>query len=237
MNINIIPAIDLLDGKCVRLTQGDYQKKTVYRKDPVDMAKYFEDLGIRRLHLVDLDGAKNNMPVNLNILEKIANATLLDIEYGGGIKTSTSLSDVFSAGAKYAIAGSIAVKEPDLFAEWLTKYNERIILGADIKDHKIAINGWLQTEDITINQLIEKYIHHGLTQVICTEISRDGMLEGPDFELYKTLQLEFPKIEIIVSGGIGSDKDIETLDSMGLKAVIVGKAIYENKVDLKSLLC
>lgn len=237
MNINIIPAIDLLDGKCVRLTQGDYLKKTIYQKDPVEMAKYFEGLGLTRLHLVDLDGAKNSEPKNLKVLEKIAGSTILEIEYGGGIKSNSSLSSVFSAGAKYAIGGSIAVKDPALFTGWLEKYGSAIILGADIKENKIAINGWLETEDITISQIINKYVHHGLKQVICTEISRDGMLQGPDFELYKTLQLEFPKVEIIVSGGISSDKDIETLESLGLKAVIVGKAIYENKVDLKSLLC
>lgn len=237
MNIKIIPAIDLIGGKCVRLTQGDYLKKTIYQKDPVDMAKYFEDHGLRRLHLVDLDGAKSNQPRNLKILERIASSTLLEVEFGGGIKNTDALNSVFSAGASFAIGGSIAVKDSSLFISWLERYKNRIILGADIKERKIAINGWIDSTDLSINELISKFTPHGLTQVICTEISRDGMLEGPDFELYKVLQSEFPGVDIIVSGGVSSNKDIETLESMGMRAVIIGKAIYENKVDLKSLLC
>ncbi|MGL5317828.1 MAG: 1-(5-phosphoribosyl)-5-[(5-phosphoribosylamino)methylideneamino]imidazole-4-carboxamide isomerase [Bacteroidales bacterium] len=237
MNIKIIPAIDLIEGKCVRLTQGDYLKKTVYQKDPVDMAKYFSDLGIRRLHLVDLDGAKANEPKNLRVLERIATSTMLEIEFGGGIKSTDALNSVFSAGASYAIGGSIAVKNSELFISWLEQFKNKIILGADIKDNKIAINGWMDATDATINELIQKFIPHGLKQVICTEISRDGMLEGPDFELYKILQIEFPKVDIIVSGGVSSNKDIETLEALDMRAVIVGKAIYENKVDLKALLC
>lgn len=237
MKIKIIPAIDLIEGKCVRLTQGDYLKKTVYQKDPVEMAKYFEGLGLRRLHLVDLDGAKASEPKNLKVLEKIATSTLLEVEFGGGIKNTQALSSVFSAGASYAIGGSIAVRNSSLFISWLEQYKDKIILGADIKDKKVAINGWIDSTDKTINDLIRMFIPHGLSQVICTEISRDGMLEGPDFELYKILQYEFPKVDIIVSGGVSSNKDIETLEAMGLRGVIVGKAIYENKVDLKSLLC
>lgn len=237
MNIKIIPAIDLIGGKCVRLTQGDYLKKTIYQKDPVDMAKYFEDHGLRRLHLVDLDGAKSNQPRNLKILERIASSTLLEVEFGGGIKNTDALNSVFSAGASFAIGGSIAVKDSSLFISWLERYKNRIILGADIKERKIAINGWIDSTDLSINELISKFTPHGLTQVICTEISRDGMLEGPDFELYKVLQSEFPGVDIIVSGGVSSNKDIETLESMRMRAVIIGKAIYENKVDLKSLLC
>ncbi|MCC8088071.1 MAG: 1-(5-phosphoribosyl)-5-[(5-phosphoribosylamino)methylideneamino]imidazole-4-carboxamide isomerase [Rikenellaceae bacterium] len=234
--ITVIPAIDIIGGECVRLTQGDYDKKTTYYKDPLDAAKMYEDLGVKRLHLVDLDGAKKSYPSNLATLEKIAGKTNLSVQYGGGIKSGDALKDVFNSGASRAICGSITVSKPELFSEWLEVFGpEKLILGADVKDGKIAVNGWLDYADMGVGELIGKFLPYRISQVICTDISRDGMLSGPNFDLYGGLQAEFPSVEITVSGGIGKIDDIYQLDEMGLRSVITGKAIYENKITLNEL--
>lgn len=236
MKIEIIPAIDIIDGQCVRLTQGDYNQKTTYSSDPLEIAKSYEAIGIRRLHVVDLDGAKASAPKNLATLEKIAFRTRLDIQYGGGIKNGDALRQVLNAGANRAICGSIAVTAPEQFEQWLGEFGPgHIILGADTKDGKVAINGWLESSTVDVQTIIRRFAAHGLSQVICTDISRDGMLTGPNFDLYRTLQEEFPAIEVTVSGGISSMEDLVRLDQMNLRSVIVGKAIYEGKITLEQL--
>lgn len=236
MKIEIIPAIDIIGGQCVRLTQGDYSQRTVYSSDPVEIAKSYEAIGIRRLHVVDLDGAKAAAPQNLDTLRKIATATKLDIQYGGGIKSGEALKAVLETGANRAICGSVAITAPERFGEWLAAYGpEHIILGADTKAGKVAINGWLESSETDVQTIVRRFAERRLRQVICTDISRDGMLEGPNFELYTTLQSEFPEVDITVSGGISSLDDIVRLDDMGLRSVIVGKAIYEGRITLKDL--
>ena len=234
--IEIIPATDIIDGACVRLTQGDYASRKTYYRDPLEAALRFEETGIRRLHMVDLDGAKASEPRNLAVLERIAARTSLEVQYGGGIKSRQALFDVFAAGACRAICGSLAVRQPDLFAAWLTEFGpERLILGADIRDGAVAIQGWLESSALTAPQLIERFLPQGLAQVICTDISRDGMLCGPSAAFYADLQSRFPAVEITVSGGIASMADIEELDRQGLRSVIVGKALYEGRITLKDL--
>ena len=234
--INVIPAIDLIDGKCVRLTKGDYNQKKQYDASPLDMALRYQDIGIRRLHVVDLDGAKSSSPKNLHVLEEIATRTSLDIEWGGGIKSDESLRDAFNAGAGHLIIGSVAVSKPDLFARWLSEHGgDRLILGADIHEGRVAINGWLEESEQTIEALIERFILHGLSEVICTDIAKDGMLQGPTFDLYARLQAAYPEQDIIVSGGISSLSDIQRLNEMNLRHVIVGKAIYEGRITLEEL--
>ena len=232
--IQIIPAIDIIEGRCVRLSKGDYDRRKVYDAQPLDMAKAYEDAGIKRLHLVDLDGAKANGPQNLATLEQIAARTSLEIEFGGGIKTTDALQAVFDYGATYAIAGSIAAREPELFEQWLLAYGPgKMILGADLRDGKVSVGGWLEDMELTIDDLIARF--PAVTQIICTDISKDGMLQGPAFELYNDLQGRYPAIDFTVSGGISSMADIERLDSEGLRRVIVGKAIYENRISLKEI--
>ena len=233
--ILIIPAIDIIDGECVRLSQGDYSQKKSYSKDPISVAKSYEDIGIKRLHLVDLDGAKASMPKNLKVVEKISYATGLELQFGGGIKDKDAINSVFNAGVKYAIAGSIAVKKPELFKEWLGTYKDRMILGADIKDGLVATNGWLEASHISIDEIINSFEEEGLSRVICTDISKDGMLQGPNFELYTGLQSTYKDIDITVSGGISSFMDIVKLDKLELRSVIVGKAIYEGHITLKEI--
>ena len=234
--INVIPAIDLIDGKCVRLTKGDYNQKKQYDASPLDMALRYQDIGIRRLHVVDLDGAKSSSPKNLRVLEEIAARTSLDIEWGGGIKSDEALRDAFNAGAGHLIIGSVAVSKPDLFARWLGEYGGgRLILGADVNEGRVAINGWLEESEQTIDALIDRFIPHGLSEVICTDISKDGMLQGPTFDLYARLQEKYPEQDIIVSGGISKMDDIRRLDEMHLRHVIVGKAIYEGRITLEEL--
>ena len=236
MKIEIIPAIDIIGGQCVRLTQGDYARRTVYSSDPVEIARSYEAIGIRRLHVVDLDGAKAAAPQNLDTLRKIATATKLDIQYGGGIKSGEALEAVLMAGANRAICGSVAITTPERFEEWLAAYGaEHIILGADTKGGKVAINGWLESSEADVQTIVRRFEARGLRQVICTDISRDGMLAGPNFGLYSALQTKFPEVEITVSGGIASQDDIIRLDGMGLRSVIVGKAIYEGRITLKDL--
>lgn len=234
--IEVIPAIDLIEGKCVRLSQGDYQQCTRYDASPIDMAKRFLDAGLSRIHVVDLDGAKANAPKNLFTLEKIASVNGVSVEWGGGIKSDTALRDTFNAGATYAIIGSIAVKSPELFSQWLTKYGgERLILGADAKEGKVAVTGWLEESAKSILDIVNEFLPYGLTQAICTDISKDGMLQGPSFDLYTSLQSEFPTVIFTVSGGISNIDDITRLEELGLKRVIVGKALYENRITLTQL--
>jgi phosphoribosylformimino-5-aminoimidazole carboxamide ribotide isomerase len=234
--IEIIPAIDLIDGKCVRLSQGDYNQKTVYNENPLEVAKMFEAAGIRRLHLVDLDGAKAKHIVNHKILEEIATNTKLIIDFGGGLKSDEDLEIAFNSGASMVTGGSIAVKQRDTFLKWLEKYGaEKIILGADAKNGNIAVSGWLETTELPVIEFISEYHKNGILKVISTDISRDGMLSGPAFDLYSEIMETLPKVEIIASGGIATMDDILRLNEMGVPGVIVGKAIYERKIQLTDI--
>lgn len=234
--IEIIPAIDLIDGKCVRLTRGDYGRKKVYNEDPLEVARMFADAGITRLHLVDLDGAKAQHIVNHKVLERICTATNLIVDFGGGLKSDKDLQIAFECGASMITGGSIAVKNPDVFMDWIKKYgSEKIILGADVMDEKVAVTGWTETTDIELLPFLNDYIAKGITKIICTDISKDGMLEGPAFELYDKILGEFPQVYLIASGGVSSMSDIEKLNNANVPAVILGKAIYEGKVKLKDL--
>ncbi len=226
----------MVGGRCVRLTQGDYARQTTYYEDPLDAAKAFEQIGIRRLHMVDLDGAKTDAPQNLHVLERVAAATGLEVQYGGGIKSTEALRAVFSAGAARAICGSIAVKQPELFAAWLAEFGgARLILGADARHGRVATHGWLAESELTVPELMESFLPHGLAQCICTDISRDGMLCGPDADFYAELQARFPTVELTVSGGISCLEDLRRLDARGLRSVIIGKAIYEGRITLTEL--
>lgn len=234
--IAIIPAIDLIDAKCVRLSQGDYNQKTVYNENPLEVAKMFEDAGITRLHLVDLDGAKAKHIVNYKVLETIASKTNLVIDFGGGLKSDEDLRIAFKSGAKMVTGGSIAVKDRETFLSWIETYGaEKIILGADAKDKKIAVSGWQEVSELPILDFIDGYTQKGIQKVISTDIARDGMLSGPSIELYKEILEQFPKLELIASGGIASMKDIIELDEMGVPGVITGKAIYENRISLEEI--
>ncbi|MEZ5105346.1 MAG: 1-(5-phosphoribosyl)-5-[(5-phosphoribosylamino)methylideneamino]imidazole-4-carboxamide isomerase [Draconibacterium sp.] len=234
--IEIIPAIDIIEGKCVRLSQGDYNQKTVYNENPLEVAKMFEAAGIRRLHLVDLDGAKAKHIVNYKVLETIAAKTSLVIDFGGGLKSDKDLEIAFNSGASMITGGSIAVKEKDTFLHWLQNYGkEKIILGADAKDGKIAVSGWLESTELSVIDFIKNYHKNGIEKVISTDISRDGMLSGPAFDLYAEIMETLPNVEIIASGGIASMDDILKLNEMGVPGVITGKAIYEGKIDLKDI--
>lgn len=232
--IEIIPATDIIDGQCVRLTQGDYASRKTYYRDPLEAALRFEEAGARRLHMVDLDGAKAAEPQNLAVLERIAAKTSLEVQYGGGIKSRAALRSVFDAGARRAVCGSVAVREPELFARWIAEFGpERLILGADVRDGVVAIQGWTERSERTAPELIETFLPAGLRQVVCTDISRDGMLCGPAVALYADLQRRFPQVEITVSGGVSSPDDIARLEREGLRSVIVGKALYEGRITLE----
>jgi phosphoribosylformimino-5-aminoimidazole carboxamide ribotide isomerase len=234
--MKIIPAIDIIDGKCVRLSQGDYEQKTVYNEDPLEVAKEFEDHGIRYLHLVDLDGAKSSKVVNWNVLERIATKTNLHIDFGGGVKSDEDIRGVFNAGAKQVTAGSIAVKSPETVERWINEFGgERIILGADVRNRKIAINGWLEESELEISAFLDRYLKMGINTSICTDISKDGMLQGASTELYADLLNEFPDLQLIASGGVASIQEIIELQEKGLHGAIVGKAIYEGRIKLKEL--
>ena len=235
--IEIIPAIDILEGKAVRLSQGDYNQKTVYCKDPLEMAKRFEDHGISRLHLVDLDGAKANRIVNYAVLERIASRTSLVIDFGGGLKSDFDLEIAFDSGAQMVTGGSIAVKQPDTFQRWIDKFGgNRIILGADCRDNKISVTGWTEDTEWEVIPFIMHWRKQGISKVICTEISKDGMLSGPAIDLYKQIREQDPQIHLIASGGVGSLNDVEQLDEAHIPGVIIGKAIYEGKIQLKDLI-
>ena len=234
--IEIIPAIDIIDGRCVRLSQGDYARSKVYDASPVDMAKRYADCGIKRIHVVDLDGAKSSSPKNLKTLEKMAVGASVEIEWGGGIKSEESLRALFDYGANYAIVGSVAARTPELFAEWLDMFGgEKMVLGADVREGKVSVNGWLEDLCVSIEELVDGFLPHGLSQVICTDITKDGMLQGPSFELYTDLQSRYDGVDFTVSGGISSMADIEKLNELQLRKVIVGKAIYENRITLKDI--
>jgi phosphoribosylformimino-5-aminoimidazole carboxamide ribotide isomerase len=234
--IAIIPAIDLIDAKCVRLSQGDYNQKTVYNENPLEVAKMFEDAGITRLHLVDLDGAKARHIVNYKVLETIASKTSLVVDFGGGLKSDGDLRIAFESGAKMVTGGSIAVKDRETFLHWIETYgSEKIILGADAKDKRIAVSGWQEVSELPILDFIESYTEKGIQKVISTDIARDGMLTGPSIDLYKDIMERFPNLELIASGGIASMKDIHELNEMGIPGVITGKAIYEGRISLKDI--
>ena len=233
--IEIIPAIDLIGGRCVRLFQGDYARQKTYDQDPVDLARQYAGWGVRRLHLVDLDGAKASSPKNLRVLEQIAALGLLKLEWGGGIKTDQALSDVWNAGADWAIVGSVAAREPALMEQWLRRWGPRIILGADARDGRVAVNGWLEDSGIALEDLIGRFLPDGLEQAIVTDIARDGMLNGPSFPLYQRLKERFPALRIIVSGGVSRLADILEADRLGLDGVITGKALYENRITPEEL--
>ena len=234
--IEIIPAIDIIDGKCVRLTQGDYTQKTKYSDSPLTVAKTFEDNGIKRLHLVDLDEAKSNHVVNLNVLEDIANKTSLTIDFGGGVKSEDDLRHSFDAGAHMITIGSLAVKSPKLVTEWMLQYGfERFIIGADVKKGKISINGWKEEGNEDLNTFIDKYVSIGVNNILCTDISKDGMLEGPANELYSIIMHRHPNLNLIASGGVRDIKDIHDLNELGVRSVVFGKAYYEGRIRLEEL--
>jgi len=234
--LTIIPAIDLIQGKCVRLSKGDYEQKKVYNENPLEVAKEFEAHGMKRLHLVDLDGAKANHVVNWKILENISGKTNLDIDFGGGIKSDEDLKIIFESGASMATVGSIAVKEPELFFTWLTKHgSEKIILGADVKERKIAISGWLEVTEIDLFEFLDNYLNKGVKKVLCTDISKDGMLEGTSLELYSEILDKFPEMYLIASGGISNTNELIQLSEKEVPAAIIGKAIYEKKIMLEDL--
>lgn len=234
--IELVPAIDIIDGKCVRLTQGDYSQKTVYGAEPADMARQFEESGIRRLHMVDLDGARSKHIVNYRVLEKVASRTSLTIDFGGGLKSDDDIRIAFECGASMVTGGSIAVKGREKFISWIERYgSDRIILGADVKNGTIAVSGWEESSDLELYNFVAEYMKVGIRKTITTDISRDGMLAGPSVELYKEMQSKLPGLYIIASGGVSSMKDIEKLSEARIPAVIFGKAIYEGKITLKEI--
>ncbi|MCX2837339.1 1-(5-phosphoribosyl)-5-[(5-phosphoribosylamino)methylideneamino]imidazole-4-carboxamide isomerase [Salinimicrobium sp. MT39] len=234
--MKIIPAIDIIDGKCVRLSQGDYNSKKIYNENPLEVAKQFQDHGIQYLHLVDLDGAKSKHIVNYKVLEQIASGTELQIDFGGGLKSDKDLEIAFNSGASQITGGSIAVKDRETFLSWLEKYgSEKIILGADAKDEKVAVSGWLEDSKEDLLPFIQKYSENGVQYVICTDIAKDGMLQGPSFELYRKILGEIQDVKLIASGGIAEFDDLPKLQEIGCEGAILGKAIYENKISLKQL--
>lgn len=231
--MTIIPAIDIINGKCVRLTQGDYAKKIVYNDNPVEVAKQFEAAGITRLHLVDLDGAKAGSIINLKVLEAVAAATRLVIDFGGGVKTITDVSNIFNAGAAIVTIGSLAVKHPEILEEWLMEFGtDKFLIGADVLDGNIKISGWLQDGGINIFDFIGKMLSLGVTNIFCTDISKDGAMEGPSLALYQQVMTEHPEVNLIASGGVSNISDVLALKEIGCQAAIIGKAIYEGKVPL-----
>ena len=234
--MRIIPAIDIIEGKCVRLSQGDYNSKKIYNENPLEVAKEFQEHGIQYLHLVDLDGAKSKHIVNHHILETIATHTSLKVDFGGGLKSDEDLKIAFESGAYQITGGSIAVKEPEVFFSWLKKFGaEKIILGADAKNEKVAVSGWLEESKEDLLPFIQKYSERGVSYVICTDISKDGMLEGPSFELYQKILNQDPELKLIASGGIATFDDLPRLKEIGCEGAIIGKAIYENRISLKQL--
>ena len=234
--IELIPAIDIIDGKCVRLSQGDYDTKKIYNENPLEVAKEFEANGIQRLHVVDLDGAKSSHVVNYKALDAIAGHTSLTIDFGGGIKTDEDLVITFENGAHMVTLGSVAVKKPELFKKWLHQYGaEKIILGADVKDNRISVSGWLEEGPQELMPFLTDYTQEGVSKVLCTDISRDGMLQGPSIELYKQVMQRFPTMHLIASGGVSGVDDIIRLDEAGIPAVVFGKALYEGRITMKDL--
>lgn len=234
--MRVIPAIDIIGGKCVRLSQGEYGSKKVYNENPLEVAKMFEDHGVKYLHLVDLDGAKAKHVVNLHVLQQIASKTSLTIDFGGGIKSDEDIKSVFENGANQVTVGSLAVSEPLKFEEWLKTYgNDKIILGADSKDGMVAISGWQTVSSQSLSSFIENYAGKGVKYVICTDISKDGMLQGTSINLYKQLRAEFPELKFVASGGVTHISELAVLDEIGMDAAIIGKAIYEGNISLNDL--
>jgi phosphoribosylformimino-5-aminoimidazole carboxamide ribotide isomerase len=234
--MQIIPAIDIIDGKCVRLVQGDYKQKKVYNENPVEVAKQLEASGIKRLHLVDLDGARQKKIVNLQVLENIASATSLFIDFGGGIQSDEDIERTFNSGASQITAGSIAVHKPDMVEAWLNKYgSEKIILGADTREGMIAVNGWQEKTSVSVFSIIQDYQNKGIKYCICTDVAKDGLLEGPSFELYAEILKRFPQLHLIASGGVTTIEDLQRLSDMGIYGVIFGKAYYEGRITLAQL--
>ena len=234
--MQIIPAIDIIDGKCVRLTQGDYSQKTIYNENPLEVAQEFESIGITRLHLVDLDGAKLGKVVNYKVLEKIAGKTKLSIDFGGGIKTDDDIETVFNYGDDLAKIRSIDVKNKELFFSWVKKYRaEKIFLGEDVKNEKIAVGGWLETTNVSIYDFIDENLKEGVKHVFCTDISKDGLLQGPCIDLYKNMLAKFPQLNLTASGGVSQVSDLEELKKIGCAGAIVGKAIYEGRITMNEL--
>ena len=234
--IELIPAIDIIDGKCVRLTKGDYNNKKIYNENPITVAQEFEKQGFRRLHIVDLDGAKSNHIVNVDILKRITSETNLIVDFGGGIKTDNDIELAFQNGASMVTISSIAVTQPELFVSWIDKYGpERIILGADVRNGKISINGWKEDSTEELLPFLKYYIDKGINKVLCTDISKDGMLQGTAIELYKSVMREYPSLQLIASGGVSCLSDIIELENNGIPAVVFGKAIYEGKINLNEL--
>lgn len=234
--IELIPAIDIIDGRCVRLTKGDYEQKTIYSDSPVDIAKKMEAIGFKRLHVVDLDGAKSRHIVNTAALQSITTTTSLTVDFGGGIKTDHDVETAFRNGASMVTIGSIAATNPELLDTWIERYGaDRIILGADVRDGHISINGWKEDSELELLHFLDRYVKRGIRNVLCTDISRDGTLTGPAIPLYKDIMRAFPELHLIASGGVSCMEDIEKLDEAGIPAVVFGKAIYEGRIDLKKL--
>ena len=234
--MRIIPAIDIIDGKCVRLSKGDYSTKIIYNENPLEVAKSFESHGIEYLHLVDLDGAKSSTIVNYKIIEQIASKTKLKIDFGGGLKSDSDVRIAFESGANQITGGSIAIKNSKLFEEWIAFYgSEKVILGADALNEKVAVFGWLENSNVDLIPFIKSYQNKGIQYVICTDISKDGMLEGPSFELYSRILSEISEIKLIASGGISAFEELPKLEKMGCEGTIIGKAIYENRITLKQI--
>ena len=232
----IIPAIDIIEGKCVRLTQGDYAQKKIYNENPLEIAKQFEDAGLQRLHLVDLDGAKAGRIINYKVLETLSSKTNLHIDFGGGLKSDDDLKVAFECGAQQVTGGTIAVKNRETFLNWINTFGaEKIILGADVKDEKIAVGGWIETSDIWLKDFLRDYVNQGIKYCICTDISKDGLLRGSSNELYERLLSDFKDLQLIASGGVTDMSDLEKLKEIGCFGAIIGKAIYEGRISLKDL--
>ena len=234
--IELIPAIDIIEGKCVRLTKGEYSSQKTYSENPLEIAKQLEDIGVKRLHMVDLDGAKSKHIVNHKVLETIANSTSLKIDFGGGIKSDADVHTAFDSGASLVTIGSVASTSPELFMSWIDKYGtDKIILGADVRNGMISINGWKEDSQYSLFDFLDKYIEAGIINILCTEISRDGMLEGPATDLYKEIMQRYPNINLIASGGISCMKDIEVLDDNGIPSVVFGKVMYEERISMADI--
>ena len=234
--MEIIPAIDIIEGKCVRLTHGDYSKKTVYNEHPLEVARAFEDAGLKRLHLVDLDGVKAGRVMNWKVLESLATRTSLAIDFGGGLKSAKDVQIVFDSGALLATVGSMAVREEETFTDWLTQYGaERFFLGADVRKEKITVSGWTEQTDLWVYDFIQKYLDKGVSRIFCTDVEKDGALEGPSLELYQSIIEKFPALHFVASGGVRSLEDVQELEQAGCAGVIIGKAIYEGRVRLADL--
>ncbi len=234
--IELIPAIDIIEGKCVRLTKGEYSSQKTYSKNPLEIAKQLEDIGVKRLHMVDLDGAKSKHIVNHKVLETIANSTSLKIDFGGGIKSDADIHTAFDSGASLVTIGSVASTSPEMFMSWIDKYGtDKIILGADVRNGMISINGWKEDSQYSLFDFLDKYIEAGIINILCTEISRDGMLEGPATDLYKEIMQRYPNINLIASGGISCMKDIEVLNDNGIPSVVFGKAMYEERISMADI--